>query len=142
LAFTLDGREVGDEIALPVGGRALSAKVTLRSIAPVEKLEIVSNGVVVASVPLEVGGTRADATISLPATKSGWYTLRAWSANAVEPVLDIYPFATTSPIYVIVGGAPIRSAADAKYFVAWIARVEAAAASHGGWNDAKEKSEV
>ena len=42
----------------------------------------------------------------------------------------------------IVGGAPIRSAEDAKYFVAWVARVEAAAAAHGGWNDAKEKSEV
>src|SRR5450631_219664 len=85
---------------------------------------------------------RADATVSLPATKSAWYTLRAWSANAIEPVLDIYPFATTSPIYVIVGGAPIRSAADAKYFVAWIARVEAAAGAHGGWNDAKERAEV
>ena len=42
----------------------------------------------------------------------------------------------------IVGGAPIRSAEDAKYFVAWITRVEAAAAAHGGWNDAKEKAEV
>ena len=116
--------------------------MSLRSIAPVEKLEIVSNGVVVATVKLAAGGTRADATISLPVTKSGWYTLRAWSADAVEPVLDIYPFATTSPIYVLVGGAPIRSAGDAKYFVAWIGRVEAAASAHGGWNDAKEKAEV
>ena len=142
LAFTLDGHEIGDEIALPAGGRALAAKVSLRSIVPVEKLEIVSNGQVVATVPLEAGGTRADATISLPVSKSGWYTLRAWSSNAVEPVLDIYPFATTSPIYVLVGGAPIRSADDAKYFVAWISRVEAAAAAHAGWNDAKEKAEV
>jgi dipeptidyl aminopeptidase/acylaminoacyl peptidase len=142
LAFTLDGREVGDEIALPAGGRSIAAKVSLRSIVPVEKLEIVSNGVVVATVPLEAGGTRADATISLPVTKSGWYTLRARSANAVEPILDIYPFATTSPIYVVVGGAPIRNAEDAKYFVAWIGRLEAAAAAHGGWNDEKEKAEV
>ncbi len=142
LTFTLEGREVGDEVALPAGGRTLAAKVSLRSIVPVEKLEIVSNGVVVATVPLAVGGMRADATISLPVTKSAWYTLRAWSANAVEPVLDIYPFATTSPIYVIVDGVPIRSADDAKYFVAWIARVEVAAAAHGGWNDEKEKSEV
>ncbi len=142
LSFTLDGREVGDEIALPQGGRQLAAKVSLRSIVPVEKLEIVSNGAVVATIPLEAGGTRADAIVPLTAAASGWYTLRAWSSHAAEPVLDIYPFATTSPIYVTVGGKPIRSGADARYFVAWIARLEAAAAAHPGWNDAKEKSEV
>jgi hypothetical protein len=43
---------------------------------------------------------------------------------------------------VIVGGAPIRSASDAKYFVAWVGRLEAAATAHGGWNDEKEKAEV
>jgi hypothetical protein len=36
----------------------------------------------------------------------------------------------------------VRSAADARYFVAWIDRVEAAAAAHTGWNDEKEKAEV
>ena len=142
LAFTLGGREVGDEITLPAGGHELVAKVSLRSIVPVERLEIVSNGVVVATVPLAGGGARADAAIPLRVAKSGWYTLRAWSSSAVEPVLDIYPFATTSPIYVIVGGAPIRNAGDAEYFVAWIGRVEAAATAHGGWNDEKEKAGV
>jgi hypothetical protein len=142
LSFTLDGREVGDDIALPGGARALTARVSLRSIVPVERLEVVGNGVVVASVPLSAGGTSADATLSLPVERSGWYTLRAWSSGAAEPVLDIYPFATTSPIYVTVGGRPVRSAADSRYFVAWIERVEKAAAAHAGWNDEKEKAEV
>jgi len=142
LSFTLEGREIGDEIALPEGGRALKAAVSLRSIAPVEKLEIVSNGAVVATIPIEPGGTRADATIELPVTRSAWITLRASSTNAVEPVLDVYPFATTSPIYVIVGGRPIRSAGDAAYFAAWIERLESAAGAHGGWNDEREKAEV
>ncbi len=142
LSFTLDGREAGDDIALPGGGRTLSAHVSLRSIVPVEKLEVVGNGVVVAAVPLSAGGTRADATLSLPVERSGWYTLRAWSSAAAEPVLDIYPFATTNPIYVTVGGRPVRSGADARYFVAWIERVEKAAAAHAGWNDEKEKTEV
>ena len=142
LAFTLEGREVGDEITLPAGEHNLVAKVSLRSIVPVERLEIVSNGVVVATVPLAAGGTRANAAIPLPIARSSWYTLRAWSSSAVEPVLDIYPFATTSPIYVTVGGVPIRSPDDAKYFVAWIGRLEAAAAAHAGWNDEKEKAGV
>ncbi|MEP6995504.1 MAG: CehA/McbA family metallohydrolase [Acidobacteriota bacterium] len=142
LSFTLEGREVGDEIALPAGPRTLTARVSLRSIAPVEKLEIVANGAVVASVPLRAGGTRADAAVALPITVSAWYTVRAWSAGAAEPILDIYPFATTSPITVTVGGRPIRNAEDARYFIAWIERLESAAAAHPGWNDESERAEV
>ncbi|HEY1435329.1 MAG TPA: CehA/McbA family metallohydrolase, partial [Thermoanaerobaculia bacterium] len=142
LSFSLDGHEAGDEIRLADGASELTARVSMRSIAPVERVEIVSNGQVVATIPVAVGGTRADATLKLPVKKSGWYTLRAWSENAVEPVLDIYPFATTSPVYVTVGGRPVRDAAAARYFVAWIDRVEAAATAHAGWNDDREKAEV
>ncbi len=142
LSFEVDGHGAGDEIRLPAGRHGLTAAVSLRSIAPLEKLEIVGNGRVVATIPLSGGGTRADAKIPLAVEASGWYTLRAWSSSAVEPVLDIYPFATTSPIYVIVDGKPIRSAEDARYFEAWIDRVAAAASAHPGWNDAREKAEV
>ncbi len=141
LSFTLDGREVGEEIALP-GPRELAARVGLRSIVPVERLEIVSNGAVVETVPLAPGGKSADAVIPLPVTDSAWFTLRAWSSAASEPVLDIYAFATTSPIYVTVGGRPIRNAGDARYFVRWIERIEEAANAHAGWNDGTEKAEV
>src|SRR5262249_39702566 len=75
----LAGQEVGDAIELPAGTHALQAKVSLRSIAPVERLEIVSNGAVVATIPLETTrtGTRADATIPLEVSGSAWFTLRA-----------------------------------------------------------------
>jgi hypothetical protein len=142
LSFSVDGHEAGDEIRLPEGAHELTARVSMRSIAPVERVEIVGNGVVVATIPIAPGATQADATVKLFATHSGWYTLRAWSPDAVEPVLDIYPFATTSPVYVTVAGRPVRSAADARYFIAWIERVEAAAAAHKGWNGEKEKAEV
>ena len=52
--------------------------------------------------------------------RSGWFLLRARTDRAVYPVLDLYPYATTSPVYVIVGGQPIRSAGDAEYFMMWI----------------------
>jgi hypothetical protein len=103
----------------------------MRSIVPVEHLEVVANGAVVAAVPLAGDRTSADTTLTLPAERSGWYTLRAWSEHATHPVLDIYPFATTSPVYVTVGGAPARSAKDAAYFVAWIDRLAAAARDAG-----------
>ena len=142
LTFTLGGREIGDEIRLPAGGGNLEARVSLRSIVPVEKLEIVSGGRAIASVPLWAGGTRADATLSIPVRESGWFTLRAMSSGAAEPILDIYPFATTSPIYVIVDGREVRSEADARYFERWVERVAESASAHTGWNDDREKAEV
>ena len=57
-------------------------------------------------------------------------------------MLDIYPYATTSAVYVTVAGRPVRRAAAARYFEAWIDRVRAAAAVHSGWNDEREKAEV
>ena len=142
LWLSIGGKEPGAEISMPAGTHALSARVRLRSIVPVEKLEIVSNGSVVATIPVSGDGTRADAEIPLSLSGSAWFTLRAWSSASAEPILDIYPFATTSPIYATVGGQPVRSAADARYFVAWIRRLEAAASAHPGWNDAREKTEV
>jgi hypothetical protein len=57
-------------------------------------------------------------------------------------VLDLYPFASTSPIYVEVGGAPVRSRDDAGYFLAWIARVEERVRGHSDWNTRAERNEA
>jgi TolB protein len=141
LQLTLGGKEAGDEIALGSAAQ-LEAKVDLKSIAPVDHLEIVSNGEVVASFPLPGDRTAASASRPIKVTRSGWYTLRAYSDRSRHPVLDIYPFATTSPIYVTVGGAPVRSKADAEYFLAWISRLDAAARAHTGWNGEEEKIAV
>jgi Tol biopolymer transport system component len=135
--------EPGDELALPAGRHALEARVSLRSIAPVDHLEIVRGGEVVARLPLAGDRTSADATVTLPeASGSGWYVARAFSDRSRHPVLDFYPFGTTSPIYLTVAGRPVRSAAEASYFLGWIDRVGAAAESHRGWNTAAEKEAV
>jgi TolB protein len=142
LAFSVDGHEAGDEIRLPAGVHPLVARVSLRSMVPVERLEIIANGVVLATIPLGKDGMRADAVIPLPVTRSAWLTLRAYSRRSNGAVLDIYPFATTSPIYVTVGGQPIRSPEAARWFVRWIERLEAGAGSHPGWNSSAERREV
>jgi hypothetical protein len=142
LTFTLNGRGPGEELNFSDGVHQLVARVSLRSMVAVERLEIVANGVVLAPIPLDSAGTKADVTVPLPVTRSGWYTLRAVSSKPAPQVYDAYPYATTSPVYVTVGGRPLRHAEDARYFVRWIARLEAAAGLHQGWNDAREKTEV
>jgi hypothetical protein len=135
-------REPGDEIPLPPGRHTLDARVSLRSIVPVDRLEIVGNGEVVAAIPLAGDRTAADATVALPVRASGWYVLRAWAERSRHPVLDFHPFGTTSPVYVTVGGRSVRSAADARYFGAWIERVRAAALAYADWNTPAEKDGV
>ncbi len=134
--------EPGDELALPAGRHAVEARVSLRSLVPVDRLEIVRNGVVVSEVALAGDRTSADATLVLPVSASGWYVLRAHAERSRHPVLDFYPFGTTSPVYVTVAGAAVRSPTDAAYFTAWIDRVRAAAEAHGGFNTPAEKQET
>jgi hypothetical protein len=139
LRFTLNGRELGDEISLPAEGGDITARVTLHSIVPIDTLEIVRNGAVVTTIPLTAQRTAVSLTVKLSAHESGWYLLRARGSRAQYPILDVYPYATTSPIYVTVGGRPIRSTADAKYFLAWINRLDVGARADEGWNSPAEK---
>jgi len=127
LEFSLARRAVGDEIQLSPGTHRLTARVELRSNVPIDHLEIVGNGKVVATVPLRGDRTRARDSVSIAVTASGWYVLRAYADRAELPVLDLYPFASTSPIYVRVGDAPVRSPEDAAFFVRWIDRLDAVA---------------
>ncbi|MBA3346234.1 MAG: CehA/McbA family metallohydrolase [Gemmatimonadales bacterium] len=142
LEFTLGGRGLGEEVSLPAGTQEVVARVGLRSNVPIDHLEIVSNGRVLREIPLAGDRTAVTTTVRLPVSESGWYLLRARSDRAIHPVLDLYPYATTSPIYLTVGGKPIRSREDAEYFMAWIARLQGAAEGHREWNTPEEKSEA
>ena len=142
LGFTLNGKELGQELSLPAGKHELLARVRLRSIVPVSRLEIIRNGQVIAAVPLRGDRTRASTTMRFSTDESGWYLLRARGEGTTYPVLDVYPYATTGAIYVTIGGRPIRSSSDADFFLAWIDRLARAAQEHSAWNTEQEKATV
>jgi hypothetical protein len=141
LELEVEGRGPGEEVRITPGGRArpLRVRVALRSAVPVDHLELVERGRVVASIPLRGDRTTADTTLTLPVTGSGWLVLRARGDRPRLPVLDLYPYASTSPVYVQVGDQPVRSGEDAAYFVAWIDRLRPEVAAHAGWNTAAER---
>jgi hypothetical protein len=105
----------------------------------VDHLELVQNGDV-REIPLSGERRTADTTVEVRVERSGWVLLRARSDRAIEPVLDLYPYGTTSPVYLTVAGAPVRSAEDADYFLRWIARLEAAATASRDWNTDAERA--
>ncbi len=118
----------------------VTARVSLKSNVAIDHLEIVGNGEVVRDIPLAGDRKAAAATVTIPVVKSGWYLLRARSDRALYPVLDLYPYATTTPVYVTVGGEPVRSAADAEYFIRWIDRLEEGVRTSRDFNTEAERA--
>jgi Tol biopolymer transport system component len=141
LRFSLGGQAIGGEVRLDKK-QEVRFSAEMDSIVPVDHLQIVCNGKVARELALESDRSSAHVDGSIPLDASGWCVLRAFSDKAEYPILDLYPYATTSPVYVSVAGAPVRSAADAAYFVAWIDRLISAARSNTSWNTAAEKESV
>ena len=141
LRFSLGGQPIGGELKL-AAAKQVKFTAALRSIVPVDHFELVCNGEVAMKLPLPEKHTAADVTGGFTLARSGWCVLRAWAEKSESPVFDIYPYASTSPIYVSVGGKPPSSPEDARFFIAWIDRLMANAQSHTGYNTPAEKLEV
>lgn len=123
-------------MALPAAGKA-AYRLSLRSPVPVQRVEILVNGKVAATLrPDKTGGGDWQGTVSL--RESGW-VLAQVTGKPTPLLLDMYPFASTNPVWVEVAGKPARSPADAAYFSAWLERVIADAAARTDWNTADEK---
>ncbi len=142
LEVSVSGHGIGSDLQLPNGRHPLKIRARMRSLIPIEHVEIVKNGEVVATIPLSADSMSAAADITIDADKSAWILLRAWSQGARHPIYDYAPIATTSPIYVTVGGAPVRSQKDAEYFIAWIDRLIESAERYQEYNTPVEKQRV
>ena len=142
LGLALGDQAIGGEVKLASGQHEVKFTAWLRSIVPVDHFEIICNGEVARSFPMGGSRDRVNVQGTLSISKSGWCVARAWSEKEEHPILDIYPYATTSPIYISVGGSPVRSPKDAAYFAAWIDRLVQSANANHDWNTAAEKATV
>ena len=141
LGFELGDAQIGGELT-PASADSLPFSVRLRSFVPVDHLDLVCNGNpvrrFVTGKPIRQGEFKG--RISL--RESGWCVVRASSDGGRYPVFDNYVYATTSPIYVTIGGRRPYSRADADYFAAWIDRIGEATTAYPDWNSDAEKSAV
>jgi hypothetical protein len=142
LDFSLGGQEIGGELKFDGAQSSVPFNAKLRSIVPVDHLEVVCKGRVAQTLALNSLRDVADVSGTIPLKESGWCVLRASSDKAEYPVLDNYVYATTSPIYVTIGGKKPRSPEDAGYFVAWIERVMEETGRYPDWNSSGEKEYV
>jgi hypothetical protein len=155
LDFTLGGEGIGGEVKFDGPQAAVAFRARLRSIVPVDHFELVCDGEVVRTFGAgkdalrnsgQADGTSSAAVLEASGVvafdRSGWCLVRASSDRAEYPVLENYVYATTSPIYVTIGGRKPRSSKDAIYFVDWMERVIGATGRYPDWNSAEEKELV
>ncbi len=104
----VNGKEPGDEIRLAAGTHTVKVEVDVKSITPVESIEVMHNG-------KSLGNVR---TVTLD--RSGWISVQVKAKYTRDPIRRPFPFAATMPVWITVDGKPVRSKADAEYFVQWI----------------------
>ena len=141
IGLEVNGQMVGSEIHLPQGGGEVELTGWLHSAFSLQSLEVVFRGEVIETLP-NPNLQQTEFQKKVPVTESGWFTLRARSGGPVHPIDDVNLFAETAPIFVYVGGQPIRSKDDAEYFLRWIDEITRQAEAHPGWRSDREKKHV
>lgn len=138
--LTVNGALPGGSVPLPPAGGTVDVAAVVRSITPLDKVQLVFNGAVVEEIPLVADRRSADFRKSLPVKQSGWYHLRVEGRPADRFPLDAdYAQAFTNAIWVTVGSQPIRNRASAEYGVRWVDKLQQLATTLGIWRSETEK---
>jgi TolB protein len=123
IVLKVNGKEPGDEIRLPAGKHTVEVNVEVKSVTPVESIEVMHNGVSLGNVK------------KVTLDRSGWISVQVKAKYGRDPIRRPFPFAATMPVWITVDGKPVRSKADANYFVQWIDRTWKRAAELSFNND-------
>jgi hypothetical protein len=118
LELTANGQGLSEVIKIG-SPRKVNVKASARSLYPLAKVELIYNGQVAAALPLAKDDLTATFAKEINLDKSGWLALRASGPGHPDSVVPAV-YAHTAPIYVEVAGAPVRSKADAQFFLKWI----------------------
>jgi TolB protein len=121
LSLLVNSKSIGDELKLASAGE-VTVEATASSQFPLNRVEILYNGAVVATSSPAKQALTAKLEKTIPVARSGWLALRV-VGPAVGDVKDEWVYAHTSPVYVVVDDKRTGSREDARYFLAWIDRL-------------------
>jgi hypothetical protein len=120
LLFTVNGQDPGAVIEVPTTAPRVQVRAEVRSLVPLERLEVLANNAVVAGI--ESAGSPASAIVEAEVhmPSGGWLTARCW--GAYDNAMEEWVAAQASPIYVQVQGRSLP--ADAKAASAFLASLD------------------
>ena len=143
LDVTVDGRISGEELELGSGGGEVTVAIRAWGVVPMRSAVIVMNGEVVEEIPFEGDRLSLDVERTVRVERSSWIHVRVQGDPGDRSPLDTsYPLALTNPVWVTVGGAPVRSRSAADYALRWIDKLQAMAEEWPGWRSDAEKAHV
>jgi Tol biopolymer transport system component len=142
LQFSVEGRGPGETLAVNGAVRALRYEGMFRSIVPVRHLQIIVNGIVARELETGAEGMSADFSGTLDVDGAGWVLLRAYNDENAPEIFDLYPYATTTPVWLESAGKPAGAHCDSDYFLAWLDRVRSVAEAHPDYNSAAERERL
>jgi hypothetical protein len=124
LILTANGLDCGSQISYSTkSSKPIALKAELRSIQPVDSLELVSNANVIKKIDLKnrTPSPVLDESIVLAFEphRSGWVAARAIFTGPDGHLRQAH----TSPVYITVDGKPAASKRDAEYMIRWIDRL-------------------
>lgn len=142
LAFTVNGRGPGDEIAAESGPVRLTVHAAAHSHVPMSAAEIVVNGRVVHHLDAGPDAYRLEFTTAIEVPASAWVALRVTGPAHRLVTNDRTVYAHTSPVYVTVAGRPVVVARDARYLASQVDALIARTERDGHFADAASRNQV
>jgi hypothetical protein len=157
LDFELDGHMPGERLRLKSATARLRVKARCWSWLPMQRIEIVANGKVVAQAEKAKGVNDLNLSQEITLSKSAWVAARVWGprhrlvmnepspalAGSLKKPLDVeVALAHSSPIYVELADRKIWSQADAHYFEDWIERLIDDVRTRGTFHEESRRQEV
>ncbi|MCZ6644439.1 MAG: CehA/McbA family metallohydrolase, partial [Gammaproteobacteria bacterium] len=150
--LTANGSPVGSDLQLSAGTTVvLEASMQAPfDIYPVERLEIIAGGKVIASVANGSNASELNLSVEITPEMSTWVAARANGSKLLPyqawPLLGSFgipPMAHTSPIYLTVDGRPIWSPEDAAILAGYVQNTVDWATDTGNYlNDAQRKEVI
>jgi len=156
LTFSLDGKEIGDTIKLETG-RKMPFHAEVNSRRPVDRIEILVNGEIVAVKENPKKKMRLTIDGDMQFDESSWIAARAYSSETLPiqgdflsnltPALagassGVPVLAHTSPIYVEMNGRARQSAQDAKFLADWCERTIEWVRTQGRYHNEQQRQDV
>ena len=140
LGLKIENANPGESMVINAKGQSLSYTGFLRSNVPVDHVEVIWNGEVVATHSPKGPTKSADLKGTIKVKGTGWLLLRAWSDQAHPDLPDLYPYASTNPIYVQSSLPNTQQKTSAQYFLKWVSRIENKISELTFRNDAEKQA--
>ncbi len=141
LRFTVNGKLPGTELALQPGDK-VQVEASATCIVPMNRLEVIMNGEVVATAVAEGDKLAVELSKELQVDSGAWLAARVRGGFHRYVVNDTYLYAHSSPVYCTVAGRRVALKEDGAFSVNWIDQLIAMVEKDGRFASAAQKQEV